>query len=208
MERTVDDKTLDELMAAHAASHQGEWSVRELPGSGGEHPVWWVECDERDEHTEGTVTVAECLWRGGADARFIALAHNTVPHMVAELRQCREDLHTIHNSPILRMCTMPGCLRQFDIRSSVSGDDPKYPHWSSEGWVSAGQFGHVCPDHREAVQEHRPRWGIPSLGAPRTATCACGWFLEQESTFNGFGIASWRNHLAMVYRSIRNEEKE
>lgn len=118
------------------------------------------------------------------------------------------ELHTVHNSPILRMCTMPGCLRQFDIRASVSGGDPEYPHWSSEGWASAGQFGHVCPDHREAVQEHRPRWGIPSLGAPRTATCACGWFLEQESAFNGFGIASWRNHLALVYRSGRNEEEE
>lgn len=96
MERTVDDKTLDELMAAHAASQQGEWFVTQV--GEGRYPLWWVECDEKDEHTEGTVTVAECLWREGADARFTALAHNTIPRMVDELRQCRKELTELRSS--------------------------------------------------------------------------------------------------------------
>ena len=74
---------LDRLAAAHAAATPGEWSVDGPP----HNQIVWSSPDDRVcfmAHSDGKDTPRDI-----ATAHFIALAHNELPALIAELRQLR-----------------------------------------------------------------------------------------------------------------------
>jgi hypothetical protein len=108
----------------------------------------------------------------------------------------------LFDQPALRACLVPGCLRQYDSISTMTGKQPARPEWSGEGWATLGSGtvfpagGHICPDHKQIVTDHLPRlmelphgrWGVD---------CACGWTTVPQR-WHGVLRSLWEEHLLTV----------
>ncbi len=108
-------------------------------------------------------------------------------------REAEEDRLALLHQPVLRHCVYPACLREFDIRASMSGQ-PTRESWSSKGWLQVNALGgHVCPDHAGVVGEdtHRPHW---QHDHPSHLVCACGWD-SGPVRWRGYGIEAWKDHV-------------
>lgn len=106
------------------------------------------------------------------------------------------------NQPALRTCLVPGCLRQYDAITTMTGETPPRPEWSGKGWATLGSGsifpagGHICPDHKPLVTDHFPR--RLKLPSDRwSVDCACGW-TPAPQTWHGVLRALWEQHLLTV----------
>jgi hypothetical protein len=106
------------------------------------------------------------------------------------------------SQPALRTCLVPGCLRQYDAVTTMTGETPPRPEWSGKGWATLGSGsifpagGHICPDHRQLVTDHFPR--RLKLPSDRwSVDCACGW-TPAPQTWHGVLRALWEQHLLTV----------
>jgi DNA polymerase III, epsilon subunit and related 3''-5'' exonucleases len=100
-------------------------------------------------------------------------------------------------TPALRRCLFPGCLREFDIVAHMSGHQPATPSWSGKGWVHMRPTiltGYACPDHAQAIREHRVTWQHDKDWTTKSLTCSCGWS-SPTTRWRGVPEASWQDHL-------------
>lgn len=103
------------------------------------------------------------------------------------------------NQPALRTCLVPGCLRQYDAVTTMTGNTPPRPEWDGTGWATLGTGtifpagGHICPDHKNAVTAHLPaRMQLPN---DRWSTkCACGWTAPPQH-YHPIVRTMWEQHL-------------
>lgn len=107
-------------------------------------------------------------------------------------------IDSLTNTPVLRTCLVPGCLRQFDAMATMAGS-PMRPEWSGEGWCTLGAGsifpagGHICPDHRDLVTSHWPRrLELPS--GRWSVACPCGWSPVPQR-WHRLVAALWEQHL-------------
>ncbi|MEU2426867.1 hypothetical protein ABZ619_38645 [Streptomyces sp. NPDC007851] len=131
----------------------------------------------------------------------------------ARARELEEELEAAHEArlhePVLRHCLYPGCMREFDMKASLTGRTPARPTWSGEGWVQVRAVdGNMCPDHVDIVGSttagpgpHLPHWQYGEDGAPNTLRCACGW--SSTARWRGFGTEAWKDHLLTVAEKAR-----
>lgn len=121
---------------------------------------------------------------------------------VASLTAEVEAAHTAFvNQPVLRHCTYPGCIREFDISARMSGREPVRPTWSGEGWVFVRPLdGYICPGHSDVVGNrtvhgpHLPRWQYGVDGAPSVLHCACGWD-SPPIRWRRYATEAWKDHV-------------
>jgi hypothetical protein len=105
----------------------------------------------------------------------------------------------IVNSPSLRNCLYPGCLREFDMTARMNGRPPARPSWSGDGWhqVTRGpSHGSLCPDHVAIVTQHLPRTVDLPNGRWMVA-CACEW-MSRPQTYGGLLKSLWEEHLLLA----------
>jgi hypothetical protein len=105
----------------------------------------------------------------------------------------------IVNSPSLRNCLYPGCLREFDMTARMNGREPARPSWSGDGWhqVTRGpSHGSLCPDHVTIVTQHLPRTVDLPNGRWMVA-CACEW-MSRPQTYGGLLKPLWEEHLLLA----------
>lgn len=105
----------------------------------------------------------------------------------------------IVNSPSLRNCLYPGCLREFDMTARMNGREPARPSWSGDGWhqVTRGpSHGSLCPDHVDIVTAHLPRTVDLPNGRWMVA-CACEW-MSRPQTYGGLLKPLWEEHLLLA----------
>jgi hypothetical protein len=100
---------------------------------------------------------------------------------------------------LIRMCTVPGCLRQLNIAKP----DP--------GWLQSSAVGCMCPDHAPilwatAEGPHVPCWGYVNPQAPVRSEallrCSCGWDAG-KTRFRGHGTVLWQAHALEVLEASR-----
>lgn len=104
----------------------------------------------------------------------------------------------IVNSPSLRTCLYPGCIRQYDA-NVLYGRSPARPEWSGQGWhqVPRGPSpGVLCPDHVAIVTAHLPRTVDLPNGRWMVA-CACEW-MSRPQTYGGLLKPLWEEHLLLA----------
>nr|WSZ21178.1 hypothetical protein OH837_48905 [Streptomyces canus] len=105
----------------------------------------------------------------------------------------------IVNSPSLRNCLYPRCLREFDMTARMNGREPARPSWSGDGWhqVTRGpSHGSLCPDHVDIVTQHLPR----TVDLPNSrwmVACACEW-MSRPQTYGGLLKPLWEEHLLLA----------
>jgi hypothetical protein len=105
----------------------------------------------------------------------------------------------IVNSPSLRNCLYPRCLREFDMTARMNGREPARPSWSGDGWhqVTRGpSHGSLCPDHVDIVTQHLPRTVDLPNGRWMVA-CACEW-MSRPQTYGGLLKPLWEEHLLLA----------
>lgn len=107
-------------------------------------------------------------------------------------------IDSLTNTPVLRTCLVPGCLRQFDAMATMAGS-PMRPEWSGQGWCTLGAGsifpagGHICPDHKDLVTSHWPRrLKLPS--GRWSVACPCGWSPVPQR-WHRLVAALWEQHL-------------
>ncbi|MEU7156092.1 hypothetical protein AB0A98_06555 [Streptomyces chrestomyceticus] len=146
----------------------------------------------------GVVMPAEETEQQKADTSGEHLVQHTdiTCEAVAERDQLRETVsYFLMEQPALRNCLFAGCLRQFDIRATMSGR-PTEPNRSAQGWKQVRPTvasGYVCPEHADIVEQHRPRW-TERQGDTVTLACACGW-MSPTAIWQGYAVAAWQDHL-------------
>ena len=105
-------------------------------------------------------------------------------------------------APSLRGCLVPGCLAQFDTMAAMNGHTPARPEWSAKGWHAifgtgahpAG--GHICPEHTDLLEVHRPRRAEPDVPGGAEVECGCGWSTRGLClTWHGAVRGLWEQHL-------------
>jgi hypothetical protein len=116
-----------------------------------------------------------------------------------QLAELLADARAFRNQPSLRTCLFPGCMRQYDAITYMSGQKPPRPEWDGKGWAMLGNGAmvggdrNVCPDHKGPVIAHFPRrlelpnkrWGID---------CGCGW-APSPQRYAPILRAQWEQHL-------------
>jgi hypothetical protein len=154
---------------------------------------WHVDAEGRHWHPE-------CLPAGTA---MPVSAEKRIRQLEAQLAESRaeiEHLHQAHlNQPVLRQCTYPGCLREFDMNGTLTGKHLR-PSWSGEGWLQVRAVnGHICPDHAHivAADAHRPHWNARTETTPATLACSCGW-TSPPARWRGYGTEAWKDHLLIA----------
>ncbi|MGW2986438.1 hypothetical protein [Streptomyces goshikiensis] len=115
-----------------------------------------------------------------------------------QLESLYAHIDSLTNTPVLRTCLVPGCLRQFDAMATMAGS-PMRPEWSGEGWCTLGAGsifpagGHICPDHKDLVASHWPRrLELPS--GRWSVACPCGWSPVPQR-WHRLVAALWEQHL-------------
>jgi hypothetical protein len=106
---------------------------------------------------------------------------------------------SVVNSPSLRNCLYPGCLREFDMTARMNGREPARPSWSGEGWhqVTRGPSpGSVCPDHVDIVTQHLPRT-VDLPNGRWMVVCACDW-ASRPQTYGGLLRPLWEEHILLA----------
>ncbi|MBM9509933.1 3'-5' exonuclease [Actinacidiphila acididurans] len=101
--------------------------------------------------------------------------------------------------PALRRCLFPGCLHEFDVIAHMSGWPPATSAWSGKGWVQMRPTiltGYACPDHAQAIRDHRITWQHPADGTLALA-CSCGW-ASPTARWRGVPEAAWQEHLLLM----------
>ena len=91
---------------------------------------------------------------------------------------------------LIRLCTIPGCLRQLDIAQP------------EPGWQQSRTVGCMCPDHNqilwaEPAGPHIPCWTYVDTTEEAVLRCSCGW-CAGETRFRGHGTALWQAHVLEV----------
>ncbi|MFD9249590.1 hypothetical protein [Streptomyces bottropensis] len=110
------------------------------------------------------------------------------------------------NQPSLRTCLVPGCLRQYDAVTTMTGKETPRPEWSGKGWHTLGSGtifpagGHICPDHVAVVTAHLPR-RVKLPNDRWTVDCACGW-MPTPQTWHGVLRALWEQHLLQALGTL------
>jgi hypothetical protein len=119
-----------------------------------------------------------------------------------QLEALYDRIDKLANPPALRTCLVPGCLKQYDAISCMTGDTPPRPEWSGKGWHTLGSGsifpagGHICPDHVQLVTDHMPRrLQLPS--GRWSVDCACGW-TPTPQRWHGVLAAMWEQHVLTV----------
>ncbi|MCL8016895.1 hypothetical protein [Streptomyces sp. AS02] len=106
---------------------------------------------------------------------------------------------SVVNAPSLRTCLYPGCLRQYDQTTHITGRPSVRPEWSGQGWrqVTRGPAtGSLCPDHVDIVTQHLPRTVDLPNGRWMVA-CACEW-MSRPQTYGGLLRPLWEEHLLLA----------
>ena len=118
------------------------------------------------------------------------------------LESLYDYIDKLANPPALRNCLVPGCLRQYDSISCMTGQTPPRPEWSGTGWrtLTTGTIfpagGHICPGHTDLVTGHLPR--ILELPSGRwSVDCGCGW-TPTPQRWHGVLRAQWEQHILTV----------
>lgn len=104
--------------------------------------------------------------------------------------------------PALRSCLYPGCMREFDTIAHMSGWPPANPAWSGKGWVQMRPTiltGHACPDHAQAIRDHRITWKLIDDAA---LACSCGWE-SPTARWRGVPEAAWQEHLLLTCGAVQ-----
>jgi hypothetical protein len=110
---------------------------------------------------------------GPAGARLVALigAADAANQGTTPEEAVADAVHeALLAQPVLRTCLVPGCMRQYDARSRLTGEQPPRPDWSGDGWHTLG-MGSIFPAGGVAV--HRSggsgrRTGACSRGRDRS----------------------------------------
>ncbi|MFE6126772.1 hypothetical protein ACFQ6Q_00645 [Streptomyces sp. NPDC056437] len=119
-----------------------------------------------------------------------------------QLTSLYDRVDAFTNRPSYRNCLIPGCMKQFDSISWMSGDPPPRPELSGKGWHTLGSGsifpagGHICPDHAPLLREHFPR----RLQLPNgrwSIDCACEW-TPTPQRWHGVLKALWEQHILTV----------
>jgi len=136
------------------------------------------------------LSLAECMNRG-------TTPENVVQDVINE---------ALLNRPVLRNCLVPGCLREYDAVTTMTGKEPPRPEWSGKGWHTLGSGtifpagGHICPDHTAVVTAHLPR-RVKLPNDRWTVDCACGW-MPTPQTWHGVLRALWEQHLLQALGTL------
>jgi hypothetical protein len=78
------------------------------------------------------------------------------------------------NQPALRTCLVPGCLRQYDAITTMTGETPPRPEWSGKGWATLGRRLRVRLDTSTADLARRPPRPVGAASAHRGREAAPG----------------------------------
>lgn len=154
--------------------------------------------ESREQQAGNAAAIARSL-RADADRLAAEVQHRRrqnreLADMEAQARTERDQLRAQHDAdlhqPVLRTCTFPGCLHQFDAAATMDGR-PTRPEWNSTGWVQVRAVdGHACPEHVPVVQAHTPHW----LKTGSYLVCSCGWE-SPPVRWRGYGAEAWKDHL-------------
>lgn len=131
-----------------------------------------------------------------------------------ELDELRAQLAAYENTPALRFCLVPTCLRQFDIASWMDSRRPlQRPAWSGKGWKQVRppvplSSGHVCPEHAWLVTAHMPRRSEPSYPGRVGIVCTCGGWLTEWHHWHGAARGLWEQHLLLVGGLLPPDEEQ
>jgi hypothetical protein len=103
---------------------------------------------------------------------------------------------------LVRMCVIPGCIREFNIASKVE-----------PGWLQSTAVGYMCPDHAPILWPgpdgpHVPQWRYANSEVPLRSEyllhCSCGWNAGR-TRFRGHGTTLWQAH-ALEVLELENTE--
>ena len=106
----------------------------------------------------------------------------------------------------LRSCGVPGCLAQFDLMATWTGEDPE--RWRFLKSVDV----HGCPEHAQALwgpvgtqpgpDTHVAHWRQEEARPGKALlVCSCGW--DAGSTrFRGHGTVLWQVHALEVLEAM------
>lgn len=190
------DQLRDRISAAlSAAAHQCDGncglSERECYDA---HPITWSAMVAGTTHIDGSTT---------------AVADMVVGVLKVEMETAWQDWY--QRGSTLRTCVIPGCMRQFDLMATWTGQEPDRESRSGKGWLQCrGADGYACPDHAPVLwgddKAHVPQWGYVTPGAPvgsdALLRCSCGWDAG-KTRFRGHGTVLWQAHALEVLEASR-----
>jgi hypothetical protein len=110
----------------------------------------------------------------------------------------------------LRTCTIPSCLRQFDLVASWTSEGKKNVQESlrGEGWLQSRVVGFLCPEHAlilwgDGNGPHNPNWQRDDTRLGKAVLrCSCGWGAG-DTRFRGHGTVLWQAHALEVLEASR-----
>ncbi|MGW0334272.1 hypothetical protein ACWD0J_20790 [Streptomyces sp. NPDC003011] len=120
------------------------------------------------------------------------------------LQQLYAQLEALLNAPVLRHCLIPTCRAEFDVRAAATGQAPARASWSGEGWLLLGagtviaEGGHICPEHSDLIQQHRPHREGPAPDGRFSVRCGCGQWTSSPHGWHQVLRALWEEHLLVT----------
>jgi hypothetical protein len=148
---------------------------------------------------------AEVARHTAANLEAAERAQREIDRLRGEVDTLTAELEAAHtafvNQPVLRHCTYPGCMHEFDIGATTMGREPSRSSWSGKGWLNFRPIdGWMCPDHVPVVWTaggpgpHLPRWEYGTGGARSILRCPCGWDSPRVRS-RGYAVEAWKDHL-------------